>query len=96
MRSRDVPGQVDFERVVCGSDRFPEPVFYRPIAGEKPNVSAPGYNQVRPHSSLGYLIPEEFRMGHADVETATRLPHLHSPDCGENSLLLNSTASTLT
>jgi putative transposase len=54
------------------------------------------YNQVRPHSSLGYLTPEEFRMSHADVETATRFPHLHSPDCGDNPSLLNSTASTLT
>lgn len=54
------------------------------------------YNRVRPHSSLGYLTPEEFRMGHADVETATRFPHLHSPDCGDNPSLLNSTASTLT
>lgn len=32
------------------------------------------YNQVRPHSSLGYLTQEEFRMGHAEVETALRFP----------------------
>jgi putative transposase len=42
------------------------------------------YNQVRPHSSLGYRTPEEFRyaMGHADVESKERFPHPHSPDYG--------------
>ena len=42
------------------------------------------YNQVRPHSSLGYRTPEEFRyaMGHADVESTQPFPHPHSPDYG--------------
>jgi len=53
------------------------------------------YNRVRPHSSLGYLTPEEFRMGYANVESQQRFPHLHSPDCGGTIPLLNSTASTL-
>lgn len=40
------------------------------------------YNNVRPHSSLGYRTPEEFRneMGYADVESKQRFPHPHSPD----------------
>ena len=54
------------------------------------------YNRVRPHNSLGHLTPEEFRMGHADVETASRFRHLHSPDCGKTISLINSSASTLT
>ena len=54
------------------------------------------YNRVRPHSSLGYLTPEEFAMGHANVESKSRFPHSHSPDCGGTISLLNSTASTLT
>ena len=54
------------------------------------------YNRVRPHSSLGYLTPEEFRMGYANVESKNRFPHSHSPDGGEIISLLNSTASTLT
>jgi putative transposase len=54
------------------------------------------YNRVRPHSSLGYLTPEEFRMGYANVESKHRFPHSHSPDDGETFSLLNSTASTLT
>ena len=46
------------------------------------------YNTVRPHSSLGYRPPApeawqtEINKGHGDVETATRFPHLHTPDCG--------------
>jgi putative transposase len=56
----------------------------------------PDYHQVRPHSSLGYLTPEEFRMGHANVESINRFPHSHRPDCGEMISLLNSTASALT
>jgi putative transposase len=49
------------------------------------------YNQVRPHSSLGYLTPEEFlrTAGYADVETAPRFPHPHSHGGGELSSLLN-------
>jgi transposase InsO family protein len=45
------------------------------------------YNTVRPHSSLGYRPPApeawqtEINQGHGDVETATRFPHLHTPDC---------------
>ena len=54
------------------------------------------YNRLRPHSSIGYLTPEEFRMGYANVESKTRFPHSHSPDCGEIISLLNSTASALT
>ena len=54
------------------------------------------YNRVRPHSSLGYLTPEEFAMGYANVESESRFPHLHSPDCGGIIPLLNSTPSTLT
>jgi putative transposase len=40
------------------------------------------YNCERPHSSLGYRTPEEFRaaLGDGDVESTERLPHLHSPD----------------
>ena len=42
------------------------------------------YNQVRPHSSLSYRTPQEFRdaMGCADVESKQRFPHPHSPDYG--------------
>jgi hypothetical protein len=39
------------------------------------------YNCERPHSSLGYRTPEEFRLsttGYADVETVARFPHPHS------------------
>jgi putative transposase len=55
------------------------------------------YNQVRPHSALGYLTPEEFAMGYANVESKLPFPHLHSPDggCGLN-LQLNSNPSALT
>ncbi|HTD57113.1 MAG TPA: integrase core domain-containing protein, partial [Silvibacterium sp.] len=55
------------------------------------------YNWVRPHSSLGYLTPEEFRMGYANVESKHRFQHSHSPDggCGSN-LQLNSNPSALT
>jgi putative transposase len=38
------------------------------------------YNQVRPHSSLGYLTPEEFATGYANVESKLRFPHSHSLD----------------
>jgi putative transposase len=56
------------------------------------------YNQVRPHSALGYLTPVEFRnaIGYANVESKERFPHSHSLDGGEPKSLLNSTASTLT
>ena len=55
------------------------------------------YNQVRPHSALGYRTPEEFATGYANVESKTRFPHSHSPDggCGLN-LQLNSNPSALT
>ncbi|WP_114208362.1 integrase core domain-containing protein [Acidisarcina polymorpha] len=38
------------------------------------------YNWERPHSSLGYQTPEQFRQraGYANVEGQPRLPHLHS------------------
>jgi putative transposase len=56
------------------------------------------YNRVRPHSSLGYLTPEEFRnaKGYANVESIERFPHSHSHGGGELISLLNSTPSTLT
>lgn len=54
------------------------------------------YNQVRPHSSLGYRTPKEFAEGHANVESKTRFPHSHSLDgCGMN-LQLNSNPGALT
>lgn len=55
------------------------------------------YNQVRPHSSLGYLTPEEFATGHANVESTERFPHSHSRDGGCEQIvpLLNSNPSTL-
>jgi hypothetical protein len=46
------------------------------------------YNHERPHSSLDYRTPAEFRatlnlgMGHGDVESKVRFPHPHSPDDG--------------
>ena len=42
------------------------------------------YNCERPHSSLDYRTPEEFRQraGYADVESKDRFPHLHSLDGG--------------
>lgn len=38
------------------------------------------YNEERPHSSLDYRTPREFRraLGYADVESASRFPHPHS------------------
>jgi len=43
------------------------------------------YNCERPHSSLGYRTPQEFRkgLGYADVESKERFPHPHSHDGGE-------------
>jgi putative transposase len=40
------------------------------------------YNCERPHSSLAYKTPAEFRhaLGYGDVESKERFPHLHSPD----------------
>lgn len=42
------------------------------------------YNWERPHSSLGYQTPEQFRhnAGYANVESHERFPHLHSHDGG--------------
>jgi putative transposase len=41
------------------------------------------YNCERPHSSLDYRTPEEFRQaGYANVESKQRFPHLHSHDGG--------------
>jgi putative transposase len=55
------------------------------------------YNQVRPHSSLGYLTPEEFATGYANVESKNRFPHSHSLDyCCKLNLQLNSNPSALT
>jgi putative transposase len=55
------------------------------------------YNQVRPHSALGYRTPEEFATGYANVECKKRFPHSHSLDgcCGLD-LQLNSNSRTLT
>src|ERR1039458_8268321 len=44
------------------------------------------YNTVRPHSSLGYRPPAPEAwvakcLGYGEVETATRSPLLHTPDC---------------
>jgi putative transposase len=50
------------------------------------------YNCARPHSSLGYRTPDEFRRattGYADVETASRFPHPHSLGGDENISELN-------
>jgi putative transposase len=47
------------------------------------------YNCERPHSSLNYRTPEEFRQktGYADVESKLRFPHPHSlDDDGENKI----------
>ena len=44
------------------------------------------YNCERPHSSLGYRTPDEFRratIGYADVESNERFPHPHSLGGGE-------------
>src|ERR1700729_1202753 len=43
------------------------------------------YNCERPHSSLDYRTPEEFRqqLGYADVESQLRFPHPHSLDHGD-------------
>ena len=47
------------------------------------------YNTVRPHSSLDYRPPApeawltQINMGPGEVETASRFPLLHTPDCGE-------------
>jgi hypothetical protein len=46
------------------------------------------YNHERPHSSLDYRTPAEFRAtlnlqtGYGDVESKVRFPHPHSPDDG--------------
>jgi len=41
------------------------------------------YNCERPHSSLAYRTPEEYRQaGYANVESKERFPHLHSHDGG--------------
>jgi putative transposase len=54
------------------------------------------YNQVRPHSALGYRTPEEFATGYANVESKKRFPHSHSLDgcCGLD-LQLNSNLEAL-
>lgn len=54
------------------------------------------YNRVRPHSSLGYLTPEEFATGYANVESKKRFPHSHSLGCCGVNLQLNSNPSALT
>jgi transposase InsO family protein len=51
------------------------------------------YNTVRPHSSLGYRppAPEVWvakSLGYGEVETATRFPLLHTPDCDYRSTKL--------
>ena len=62
------------------------------------------YNTVRPHSSLGFLSPEQFRMAgetgcgkdgrSATLENSTSFPLSHSHDGGDNSP--NSSLSTWT
>jgi hypothetical protein len=45
------------------------------------------YNCERPHSSLGYRTPDEFRRataGYANVESKQRFPHSHSLGGDEN------------
>jgi len=54
------------------------------------------YNRVRPHSSLGYLTPEEFATGYANVESKKRFPHSHSLGCCGVNLQRNSNPSPLT
>lgn len=54
------------------------------------------YNRLRPHSSLGYLTPEEFATGYANVESKKRFPHSHSLGCCGVNLQLNSNPSALT
>jgi putative transposase len=51
------------------------------------------YNTIRPHSSLGYRPPAPQAwvaksLGYGEVETATRFPLLHTPDCDEISTKL--------
>ena len=43
------------------------------------------YNQERPHSSLDYRTPDQFRrsIGYANVERKNRFPHSHSLDDGD-------------
>ena len=55
------------------------------------------YNQVRPRSSLGYLTPEEFATGYANMKSKRRFPRLHGLDgCCELNLQLNSNSIALT
>jgi putative transposase len=52
------------------------------------------YNCERPHSSLGYRTPDEFRRattGYANVESKQRFPHSHSLGGDENISELTST-----
>lgn len=55
------------------------------------------FNTERPHSALGYRPPAptawrmEINKGHGEVENTSRLPLLHTPDCG----FLNSDAAAL-
>ena len=46
------------------------------------------YNWERPHSSLAYRTPGEFReiAGYANVESNKRFPHLHSHDGGKETM----------
>jgi putative transposase len=54
------------------------------------------YNQVRPHSALGYLTPEEFATGYANVESNKR-SHIRtaSTTAARLNLQLNSNPSAL-
>ena len=45
---------------------------------------------------LGYLTPEEFATGYANVESKKRFPHSHSLGCCGVNLQRNSNPSTLT
>jgi len=49
------------------------------------------YNCERPHSSLDYRTPEEFRLkaGYADVESKQRFPHPHSLDYYDDEITIS-------
>ena len=53
--------------------------------------------QLALHCSSGYLTPEEFATGYANVESKLRFPRPHSLDCCcEQNLQPNSNPSALT
>ena len=56
------------------------------------------YNTVRPHSSLGYqppapqACPATINPGHGEVESTTRFPLLHTPDCDGDGVTIQAAA----